>query len=900
MMDDSLPACGAPSLAERTSAPWDVPDSWPLLGREADLAYLAATIASESFTGVVLVGDAGVGKTRLTVEALRETAARGYATEWVVATRATASIPFGPFAPLLPETPGPMTSRLELLCRLADAITAGARGRRLVVGIDDAHLLDDASAALVHQLAVRRDVFVLVTVRTGERTPDPIVALWKEGLAVRLELQVLSEEQVGDLVRSVLGGQVDGPTAARLWEATQGNLLFLREVLLAGLERRALTKAGGVWSWQGPMAVSLRLQEAVAARLGTLDPDQAALMEVLAFSEPAPASFLERRFSPGTLEGSERSGMTVVEKAGRRVLVRLAHPLYGEVARARCPVLRARSIHRELAAGLEASGARRREDLLRLATARLEIGESVAPELLVAGARQALRAFDLELAERLARAAAEAGAGIPAQYILMVLLVGQGRFPEETGLGNGERGVATNDSERALSALRRALVLQKSADRADDAEEILLRAERDIEDADLRDLLAWLRGGILLLSGRPAEAATVLSDVLERPGASESVCLFAAITAVAALAIVGRAEKAVALAEGWIGAADRRAEELPLVAGELLAAESYALCLAGRLDEAQALAAKEYRTALSHRAHETTAMSALLLGRTALARGQVKTATRWLREAAGLSRSRSQGAGLDLLPMCLADLACAAALGGDLTTVAAVLVEAEAALTPARAFMKPEVALARAWVAAARGEVSNARVIALQAADRAEESGAYGYALLALHDVARLGDPRRVAVRLRCLASRVEGPFAPAFAAHAEALVARDGHGLDLAAESFEAMGAQLLAAEAAAEATAAHRNEGEKSSMFASSARARRLLEACEGAQTPALSGLVPELLTPREREVAVLAAQGLTSPEIAQRLVLSIRTVQNHLQRGYAKLGVANRAELRLVLPE
>ena len=51
---------------------------------------------------------------------------------------------------------------------------------------------------------------------------------------------------------------------------------------------------------------------------------------------------------------------------------------------------------------------------------------------------------------------------------------------------------------------------------------------------------------------------------------------------------------------------------------------------------------------------------------------------------------------------------------------------------------------------------------------------------------------------------------------------------------------------------------------MRASSARARRLLEACEGARTPALSGLSPDPLTPREREVAMLAARGLTSAEI------------------------------------
>ena len=87
---------------------------------------------------------------------------------------------------------------------------------------------------------------------------------------------------------------------------------------------------------------------------------------------------------------------------------------------------------------------------------------------------------------------------------------------------------------------------------------------------------------------------------------------------------------------------------------------------------------------------------------------------------------------------------------------------------------------------------------------------------------------------------------------------------------------------------------------MCASSARARRLLEACEGAGTPALSGLAPDPLTPREREVAMLVARGLTSAEIGERLVLSRRTVENHLQSGYAKLGVASRAELQSVLAQ
>jgi DNA-binding CsgD family transcriptional regulator len=68
-----------------------------------------------------------------------------------------------------------------------------------------------------------------------------------------------------------------------------------------------------------------------------------------------------------------------------------------------------------------------------------------------------------------------------------------------------------------------------------------------------------------------------------------------------------------------------------------------------------------------------------------------------------------------------------------------------------------------------------------------------------------------------------------------------------------------------------------------------------CEGARTPALvttASIVP--LTKREREIGLLAADGATSRDIGGRLYLSVRIVENHLQRTYAKLGVGNRAEL------
>ncbi|HLQ60595.1 MAG TPA: LuxR C-terminal-related transcriptional regulator, partial [Candidatus Acidoferrales bacterium] len=51
---------------------------------------------------------------------------------------------------------------------------------------------------------------------------------------------------------------------------------------------------------------------------------------------------------------------------------------------------------------------------------------------------------------------------------------------------------------------------------------------------------------------------------------------------------------------------------------------------------------------------------------------------------------------------------------------------------------------------------------------------------------------------------------------------------------------------------------------------------------------------LSPRERSVAVLAAQGLTAREIAEKLFISERTVESHLASAYAKLGLASKREL------
>lgn len=72
---------------------------------------------------------------------------------------------------------------------------------------------------------------------------------------------------------------------------------------------------------------------------------------------------------------------------------------------------------------------------------------------------------------------------------------------------------------------------------------------------------------------------------------------------------------------------------------------------------------------------------------------------------------------------------------------------------------------------------------------------------------------------------------------------------------------------------------------------RGRRLLR---GPRRRASAPGRPGELTEREREVALLVAEGLSNPEIADRLFVSTRTVTTHLTHIYARLGLSGRTAL------
>jgi DNA-binding CsgD family transcriptional regulator len=132
-------------------------------------------------------------------------------------------------------------------------------------------------------------------------------------------------------------------------------------------------------------------------------------------------------------------------------------------------------------------------------------------------------------------------------------------------------------------------------------------------------------------------------------------------------------------------------------------------------------------------------------------------------------------------------------------------------------------------------------------------------------------------------------------ARHAAAVAADDGAGLDSTAAEYERIGALLSSADASAQAATAHERAGNKRATAESAAAANRNAAECGGAMTPALRvSAQPLPLTAREREIANLVAAGLTNKQIAERIYVSVRTVEGHLYRACAKLDVTDRDAL------
>jgi len=868
-----------------------IPGDIPLVGRVSELDQMVSRFAESERAAFVIAGAAGVGKTRLAAEVARAATGIGYATEHVVATRSAASIPFGAFATLLPDIDAPAEGLVGLLQHAAEAIAGRAvSGRGLLLVVDDAQLLDDGSAALVHQLVHARSCSVVASLRTPGKVPDPITALWKDGLAGRVDLDPLGERHIDQLTSSILGGPMAGASVRWLWKASAGNPLYVRELLLGAERTGTLDNDGGMWVLRLPLPAPDRLVELVASRLADLSARTVDVVELLAIGEPLAFGMLERISGPTALEDAERNGLIAVQDDGRRSEVRLSHPLYGEVVRQKMPHASLRRHCSTLARAFEATGVRRHDDLLRLARWQLDAGVHRDPVVLGRAAKAARQTFDMDLAARLARAALDSGGGVEAGLVLGEALFSTGRHAEAEAVLAGMVPLCGEDAERALIANARSYNLGMLMHDQVGAVRIAEEALSSISDPGQR---LRLLGRLAIMRVYAGELSLAIADAAPLIDSDDEAMVHrGSYPTSLALALSGRTEEAVAVAYRGLETMRRSGDRTQLPESQLIPAVIGHLA-GGRLALADADATTGYDTCLRAGDKDGTAAFALLRGWVYVEQGRLSSASRMFREGATINRELDD---LSTLRWCLGGVALAEGMAGHEKPALMAMAELDHLPTHWMTAFDPDlVERARAWVKVASGEESSARALLERSAQRAAGGEQPVAEARLLHDLVRLGSPSQAAGRLVELEARVGGELIPAFAAHAQAVVDGSGSGLEVAALRFEALGAMLLAAEAASAASAAYRAEGRARQATACARRASELSEGpCEGVHIPGLAHGEIGRLTKREREVASLAALGASSKEIADRLFLSVRTVENHLQRAYGKLGVTSREEL------
>ncbi|MDO8185602.1 LuxR C-terminal-related transcriptional regulator [Conexibacter sp. JD483] len=860
---------------------------WPLVAREQELALIAAARA-DSLPAVVVGGGAGVGKSRLARAAVDAAESGGVHVARVHATRSAAAVPLGAFAGVVPAA-ARADDLLGLLRGGLAALREQAGTMPLLVAVDDAQLLDPPSAALVLHLVESGAAFVVATVRSGEPCPDAIVSLWKDAGARRLELAPFTPAQTAAVVERSLGGPLEQGALHWLHERSGGNALYLRELVAGALDADALVQRRGLWRLESRPAVSQTLVELVGARMAALGDDERRLLELLALGEPLRADELVELAGEQALLAAERRALITV---GADDEVRLAHPLYGETLQAEIGPLRARATRRELAAAVRTRELLDGDDALRVARWLLDAGEPLPPPLLLGAADAATRSGDPALGVKLATLARDGGAGFAATLLLARALQAQERFAEAEALLAAAEGEAL-DEEAAFAYLELRGAPLYWALRDQETLFALLQRARDWWPGDrwrkrLAPLRIWSAAVASdIYGGNRAETEALLADPETEPGLRRQL----APLHVAQLFYAGESGAALALAREI-----RPAFPLPGASEEIAQILWSTVAIESGIDWERLRGELASDFALAVRVEDPVAAGFTAVGIGALDwyAGRLPDAHRWLAEAE-LQLERRDGIGV--LAITRAYQVVAAAADGDEAGASAALTRMRGALPESGAMpnQQPYVARAEAWELAARGDRPRAVEQLLEVA--AEMTLTPFYAGLLSYDALRLGAPaRQVATPLALMAERTDAPLAAVWAAHAAAKASGDGAALLAAADAFEAIGALRCAAEASADAASAFVRAGRDDSARRAAARRTELHERGSGGTPPPVDGLDgPAIaLTPREAQLVELAARGLSNAEIADRLVLSVRTVESHIYRAMQKLGVSDRREL------
>lgn len=853
-------------------------DILPSRVKALDTALEAARTGGPIF----IIGDVGSGRTTFSLQLMDRIESNFI---WIVGSKALSSVPFSTLSVLATQLPNGSTgtSPTELVTGIGRATSE----RTQWIFLDQAEYVDQQSAAVLKQFATAGNIRLVVATAAVRSLPSELRSLISSPSFMRIELAPLSYDDANLILSEILGGAVNSSAVTSLLEFSGGHALHLRELALDAQSTGALTKQQDYWTLNRAWTPhGKRTTDLINARLSDQPENVREALELLAVTGPVTLPVARKLMGQSIYDAIDAD------------LVRLdlvsENPITGE-----------RTERVRLGAGLSSQLVFSSFDSSTLRRHIKTIEEKLSWEL-----------FDSASRSRFTRHRLEMGLTVPIRELLFDV-------EQSTSARQFSQVIALTD-----------LLDQQRVDSPDQLESLLIaRADALYElgkpEAALALLQEHLPTGspeIRFVAAKIAYASlgrlAVAEQILEpRPGDPPGVAAYL-------LLIRSRANKVVDIASlrEYASMPELRSEGRAACLAHVLIEKSYA----GLAEEAMAeyvriSSSPEWKTwPASVRSELVFAFPtiAFALGMNPAQFAQL-TVGDDLKEANADHGNVMVSIGMGYLESGLASQALVAleqAIGllsvGDPYLVkgfAAAFAAYAASLLGDRSKASYYLDMSRA-----QPEVSGQilrpiaeRSLLSVVLDLEGEQAAEEYLHKLLAEAEGFGRKNLVmrllleawqcglvadASRLSEAALQVQGPLAATLAGYQAALEDPAELNVGQLVQAHVDGGQLLLAAQLAASAAERARVLGRRTVATHLLGLSVEIAQPLEQVNTPALGrARVDEaLLTAREFATCVRAASGASNHEISQELFLSPRTVEGHLQRSYAKLGITDRRQL------
>jgi DNA-binding CsgD family transcriptional regulator len=902
-----------------------------VVGRDEELAAVGTFVEGDLPAALLLSGEAGIGKTTVWRSGLEQARTQGLDVLVCRPAESEARLSFAGLADLLEPVLGEALAALPTVQRRAleaalllseeeqappDQRTIStaclgvfrtiARGQRVLIAVDDVQWLDPPTALVLEFVARRlseEPIGLLLAERGKGQGPAPF-SLDRADLALaRLSLGPLSPGALHRLLRERLGVTLTRPALRRVHDASGGNPFYALELV------RALQSRGGRIQPGRPLPVPQTLEailrerlevlpprarEVLAAAAALARPTEAVLNDSLALEQAHDAGLVELsdgdvRFSHPLLASA--AYMSIKADARRRLHRRLAEVVGDTEERARHLALGADEPSEEVASALDAAA---REAAARGAPAAAAELAELAIRLTPVSKRDRLRERRMEAA----------GYHLPAGDLAKSAAILE-PLAEEV-----PEGVARADVLLLLASS------QQSFERSLElAERALLAARGD--DSRVAKIKCYV-GEILIAQGqweRALECARAGLTSAERAG--EPGVLALALATVAWFETLAAVQPTPGLLERAVSQEDARLQTDVSDSTSPSFALSMRLMLAGRLGEARARMGMSLDRAVALGDEGARTAALLHLAELEYRAGNWELAGRHADD--GYECAEQLGREQEMSALLYARGLLAAATGRAEEARAAA--QRGIALSEScgdEAFRLQHLA-ALGFLELSLGDAAAADKILRPLAARLAASGwrepsLYGElpnAIEALVELGELTEAHRLLADLEERVSRIDSPWGEVSAGRCKGMIRAAEGDLDAAVATYaHTVGicerlpqpfdvARTLLAQGIGQRRALRRKEARETleralGMF--EALGARLWAKKARGELARIGGRAPSRgdLTPAERAIAGLVAQGMKNREVAAELVVSVHTVESALTQVYRKLGVRSRAEL------